>query len=448
MSESIIELFLKDYESHLSFYVGLASYAETRCRKALVESGIPAIVTARAKSPERLLAKIRQRDAAKNYQSAEDILRDLVDLVGVRIALYFPDQESQIEVILRRLFEVKDVKRHDKTLVPVPNVAVQSDALQLSTVPAEGPYTPRFHGYRATHFRVKARDEDFSGPDDNTARRQQTMIEVQVASLLMHAWSEVNHDLAYKTLNGQLSVDELRVLDGINGLVLTGEVLLSQLKVSVEARIAVQKRPFSNYFELGAFVQRYAPYHPAGPGGEYRMGSLSWLLYVTRHLGINYPEALGERLGRWSAEPANLMNYPLVQSILDFIFAEWNARAPPTLERPFLQPALNDKFQSGMPALEQKLKVYCHILAYACEAKLLLPDGGDGTVICLPSAHQWLNDASYLVLDAQFNFPSGEQLEETQRCIRELWDWFVNSSRARARVAFGIARARAGNKCH
>ncbi|KAF7157638.1 hypothetical protein CNMCM5623_002012 [Aspergillus felis] len=31
--------------------------------------------------------------------------------------------------------------------------------------------------------------------------------------------------------------------------------------------------------------------------------------------------------------------------------------------------------------------------------------------------------------------------------IRELWDWFVKSSTARARVVFGIARARAGNKC-
>ena len=42
----------------------------------------------------------------------------------------------------------------------------------------------------------------------------------------MHAWSEVNHDLGYKPIHGAASHDELRILDGINGIVLTGELFL------------------------------------------------------------------------------------------------------------------------------------------------------------------------------------------------------------------------------
>ncbi|KAJ5294653.1 hypothetical protein PENANT_c006G02029 [Penicillium antarcticum] len=444
MSESIIEHFIQDYQSGFSFYLKLASYAETRCRKALEESGIPAVITSRAKNPERLLVKLRQRNTEKNYQSTDEISHDLADLIGVRLALYFPDQEKQIEGIMHRAFHIKDLKRHDKTLVAVENKAFQTDALQTSIVQTEGPYTARFHGYRATHFRVKVRSEEFGESPD--PRFEQTMIEVQVASLLMHAWSEVNHDLAYKTLNGQLSKDELRMLDGINGLVLTGEVLLGQLKASVEARIATQKRHFSNHFELGSFIQQYAPYQPLRPGSTYRMGSLSDLLYVTRHLGIDNPEALGERLECWSAKSANLKKYPVVQSILDFIFAEYDRRTPPTMERPFLQAELNDNFQSGSPTPEQGLTVYRHILAHTFDGDLLLPTGGDGSMVCFPESYQWLSDAYFLVADVQFDFSSDEQLKEFEQRTKELWDWLATSSNARVRVAFGVARAKAGNQ--
>ena len=37
--------------------------------------------------------------------------------------------------------------------------------------------------------------------------------------MLMHAWSEVEHDLVYKPFSGNLSASELAILDEINGLV-------------------------------------------------------------------------------------------------------------------------------------------------------------------------------------------------------------------------------------
>ncbi len=40
----------------------------------------------------------------------------------------------------------------------------------------------------------------------------------------MHAWSEVEHDLTYKPMQGTLSEEELSILDELNGLVLAGEI--------------------------------------------------------------------------------------------------------------------------------------------------------------------------------------------------------------------------------
>lgn len=55
-------------------------------------------------------------------------------------------------------------------------------------------------------------------------------LEIQVASVLMHAWSEVEHDLVYKPLQGTLSDEELSILDELNGLVLSGEIALNAFR--------------------------------------------------------------------------------------------------------------------------------------------------------------------------------------------------------------------------
>lgn len=65
------------------------------------------------------------------------------------------------------------------------------------------------------------RDEILNDHRKNTDRRAS---EIQVASLIMHAWSEVEHDLIYKPMQGTLSEEELSILDELNGLVLAGEI--------------------------------------------------------------------------------------------------------------------------------------------------------------------------------------------------------------------------------
>lgn len=52
----------------------------------------------------------------------------------------------------------------------------------------------------------------------------------------MHAWSEVEHDLVYKPYSGDLSKEELSILDEINGLVLTGEIALERLQSAMATR--------------------------------------------------------------------------------------------------------------------------------------------------------------------------------------------------------------------
>lgn len=60
----------------------------------------------------------------------------------------------------------------------------------------------------------------------------------------MHAWSEVEHDLIYKPLQGTLSKEELAILDELNGLVLAGEIALERLQAAGNERIQAAKMLF------------------------------------------------------------------------------------------------------------------------------------------------------------------------------------------------------------
>lgn len=66
-------------------------------------------------------------------------------------------------------------------------------------------------------------------------------VEIQIASLIMHAWSEVEHDLDYKQLDGTVSDLELELLDQLNGLALAGEISLEQLQNARNERIDKQQ---------------------------------------------------------------------------------------------------------------------------------------------------------------------------------------------------------------
>lgn len=134
-------------------------------------------------------------------------IEDIVDLSGVRVALYFPAEREEVGRIIKSLF------------VPV------VEPKEFPT-PGQPTYEKRFSGYWATHYRVRLPEILLN---ESQKRYAEARIEIQVASVLMHVWSEVEHDLVYKPLQGQLSEEEYAILDELNGLALAGEVALERL---------------------------------------------------------------------------------------------------------------------------------------------------------------------------------------------------------------------------
>lgn len=227
MENMIINQFVVEFNKNIEVYEKVKREIHNILEKKLHDTGVMALVTSRVKDPGRLKEKLIDRNNEKSYGSKEDIYSDIVDLIGLRIALYFPNDIERVETLINNEFLVKRTK-------VFPEKRKNNNT-----------YSNRFEGYSARHYRIIYSFE-----------KRQYKIEIQVASLLMHAWAEVEHDLAYKQKKGIVSFDEYEALDEINGLVIAGEISLQRLHRISELRISAENEVFTNHYQLADYIYK------------------------------------------------------------------------------------------------------------------------------------------------------------------------------------------------
>ena len=230
---TVIDAFVKNYKHTFDFMEECAKHAQDELEAALQEAGIRAIVTHRAKRPRKLKVKLIKRDQKRHYQSFREIYDDIVDLAGVRVALYLPADRAAVGRIIEKVFAP----------VRAPKV------FPRDREPQDG------MGYVATHYLVQLRPENLHKDE---LRYADTNIEIQVASVLMHAWAEVTHDLIYKPEKGTLTPEEVKLVDDLNTIVQAGEATLEKLQQSVEGRQNGQELRFELAAALTKLGQRLA----------------------------------------------------------------------------------------------------------------------------------------------------------------------------------------------
>jgi len=271
------------------------------CVDSLEEAHIRhAPITSRIKTWESADGKIRRKLKPSSRPTVEDMKRSLRDFGGVRISLYFP---GDVEKVVRALQTRLDVERKDRKVVGAsdPQDHAETHGLNQST----------FGGYRATHLLVKLKAEEI--PKDKAAWKE-VEVEIQIGTLVMHVWSEVEHDMIYKPLATQgkgVSDHERRILDLINGLVMTGEVALRQLEASTEDRL--NQRATNNNtialdrYELASWIEKY--HRDKGQSlGETEWRHLRQLYGILKATGDNRHDKIYELLDEiWQPQNQGLI---------------------------------------------------------------------------------------------------------------------------------------------
>lgn len=157
-------------------------------------------ITARAKQPERLAEKLRSKDA---YAGLEDI----TDLCGVRVVTRYHADVARVCEVVEREFRTLEIVEHG------------SDEI-------------RSFGYASNHLIVKL-DDTRRGPLGEWRRFSGLVAEIQVRSILQHAWASISHGLDYKT-GAEIPATVRRQLFRVAALLETGDELFDSFRASVE----------------------------------------------------------------------------------------------------------------------------------------------------------------------------------------------------------------------
>jgi len=160
--------FLFAYSSELGALKDTADLAE-RLVKSIIKPTHLEIhqVTARAKSLDSMRLKLRR----KAYQDPQ---AQVTDRIGVRVITYYMDDVDRVTDLLKTEFTIDKKNSEDKRTV-------------LGT---------SAFGYRSVHLIAHLSGSRLTSPEYTSLRDY--WFEIQVRSLLEHAWAEIEHEVKYK----------------------------------------------------------------------------------------------------------------------------------------------------------------------------------------------------------------------------------------------------------
>lgn len=159
------------YKSNHNLYIQAAEEAKKQVEDALAGQSLNIhLIEARAKNPDSVAEKVERQNYGRPSQRFDD-------LIGVRIITLFDHSVKEVAMRLSRRFDVDLDRSSNKTA-----------NLILKQV-----------GYRSHHLVVKTRNPG-RAPVGEVLRS--TYIEIQIRSVIAHAWAEIEHSLRYKIGEG------------------------------------------------------------------------------------------------------------------------------------------------------------------------------------------------------------------------------------------------------
>ena len=161
---------LEQYRSLLPVYSKMAEVIPERLKDFFAEAGlIVAAVEHRVKTEESLAGKLQLK--GNKYSS----IYDITDIVGLRVITFYIDDVDKVASVLERLFEIDWENSVDK------RKAHETDSF----------------GYLSLHYICRIPEKSYSDPEHPELNK--IRFEVQMRTVLQHAWANMNHDTGYKS---------------------------------------------------------------------------------------------------------------------------------------------------------------------------------------------------------------------------------------------------------
>jgi len=171
----------------------------------------------RTKAIDSFIGKIEK----KNYKSP---FEEIEDICGIRIICYYQSDVNKIKEIIRKEFEVLEDENKEENL--------EYDQF----------------GYRSFHFIIRIKKEWLNTP--NYRGLENLKAELQIRTVLMHAWAEIEHKLAYKS-KSQIPKEFRRKLSRISAKLEESDEQFEEIKNQMDSNkiILIEAAKASDIFE-------------------------------------------------------------------------------------------------------------------------------------------------------------------------------------------------------
>jgi len=165
-----------DYQKIRDVYEGCSETVKSILKQTFSEKRIKvATIEARAKAIDSFAEKaVTPNEEDPSSPKYADPLTEITDLSGVRVITFFPNTITEVEEVIREQFEV--IERINKT-----DILIKNEKL----------------GYQSVHFLVQLKHNRGILPE--YSRFSYLKTEIQVRTILQHAWAEIEHDIQYKS---------------------------------------------------------------------------------------------------------------------------------------------------------------------------------------------------------------------------------------------------------
>ncbi|KAJ5211413.1 hypothetical protein N7491_011231 [Penicillium cf. griseofulvum] len=191
---------------------------------------------------------------SSEYAAYEKLTKLAMHIVKENLAaLYSPDDFRRVEEIIQRQFDEAKPPQDwpDQHFGPYlyPSLDAKTDDISGRS--------SRFPGYFARHYRVQLKKKDVDSANQPAVKER--TVEIQLMSLLMHAWSKMHHELVYKPRPGIPAADEddERLIDISNGIVIASEQVLRHLQINLDRKQKLGHLPLRNKEELWSHIMEW-----------------------------------------------------------------------------------------------------------------------------------------------------------------------------------------------
>lgn len=283
---------LEEYRSNLPLFQKTSAEAVERIREKLAQADIVvAALESRVKTEKSLAGKLELKGS--KYAS----LKDITDIVGVRVITFYIDDVDKVASAVERLWEIDWENSVDKRRLH------QIDSF----------------GYMSLHYICRTPDSPYR-------------FEIQIRTLLQHAWANMNHDTGYKS-GVEIPRDYLRNMNRLAGMLELADEQFSSIRTEltdyrrrVHALVAsgnldevqLDGDSFRSFLELdpfGPLNRKIAAVNQA----EIEEVSLFGYLAVFKSLGFNTLGEVSKLINKYSDAAYQMACYQIGLTDLDIL---------------------------------------------------------------------------------------------------------------------------------